>query len=618
MSDYAIGVDLGTTYSAAAALRDGRLEVEELGERIASVASVLWFRDDDRVVVGEAAVRRAESEPGRMAREFKRRFGDPVPLMVAGRPMSADALTALLLRWIVDKVTQQEGGAPAGVGVAHPANWGPYKVDLLEHVVRAARLDHAVLISEPQAAAESHATATQVDVGDVVAVYDLGGGTFDAAVLQRRETGFELVGRAAGIERLGGIDFDEAVFEHVRQFIGPRLTSVDYEDPLVAGALLRLREECTRAKEMLSSDTEVIVPVTLPDLHTSVRLTRGEFEDMIRPRVAATIETLSQAISSAGLTPAQLSKVLLVGGSSRIPLVSLMASTELGRPVALDTHPKHAVAMGSAHLAKRGAPVGASSAARSGPRPDAAGPPTRELPLPESETPQSPGKPQSPGPPLAAAAAPGAGREPPLSWDQWKARTATPTPSSRPRRTSRRRRWLIPAVLLSVLLVGGAIAAALVAGLPSRDNARPAPAADAFTSDELRQFAGGLLDAPGATCAPSAEQGQRQAVDCHWDNGVRGRFFLSGDRQGLDDVRSRSLNDAGTVPGSFFRDPAGWKMAQPGAPAVRQGDYAQYVLEKTRSANIYYDQESTFAWGVLWLPSGDQKVLRDFWLNGTT
>lgn len=610
MSDYAIGVDLGTTYSAAAALRDGRLEVEELGERIASVASVLWFRDDDRVVVGEAAVRRAESEPGRMAREFKRRFGDPVPLMVAGRPMSADALTALLLRWIVDKVTQQEGGAPAGVGVAHPANWGPYKVDLLEHVVRAARVDHAVLISEPQAAAESHATATQVDVGDVVAVYDLGGGTFDAAVLQRREAGFELVGRAAGIERLGGIDFDEAVFEHVRQFIGPRLTNVDYEDPLVAGALLRLREECTRAKEILSSDTEVIVPVTLPDLHTSVRLTRGEFEDMIRPSVAATIETLAQAISSAGLTPAQLSKVLLVGGSSRIPLVSLMASTELGRPVALDTHPKHAVAMGSAHLATRGAPVGASTSARSGTRPDAAGPPTRALPLPGPETPQSPNSPQSPGAPQPGVPPSGAGREPPLSWEQWKART--PTPSSRPRRTSRRRWWLISTVLL---LVGGAIAAALVVGLPSRDNARTA--ADAFPSDELRQFAGGLLNAPGASCAPSAEKGQRQAVDCHWDNGVRGRFFLAADRPGLDDVRNRSLNDTGTVPGSFLRDPAGWKMTQPGAPAVRQGEYAQYVLEKTRSANIYYDQESTLAWAVLWLPSGNQDELRDFWSKGT-
>lgn len=78
MSDYVVGVDLGTTYSAAAVLWDGRLEVVELGERIASVASVLWFRDDGRIVVGEAAVRRAEVEPGRMAREFKRRFGEPI------------------------------------------------------------------------------------------------------------------------------------------------------------------------------------------------------------------------------------------------------------------------------------------------------------------------------------------------------------------------------------------------------------------------------------------------------------------------------------------------------------------------------------------------------------
>ncbi|MCA1670744.1 MAG: Hsp70 family protein, partial [Actinobacteria bacterium] len=421
MSDYVVGVDLGTTYSAAAVLRDGRLEVVELGERIASVASVLWFRDDDRVVVGEAAVRRAESEPGRMAREFKRRFGDPVPLMVAGRPMSADALTARLLRWVIDAVTRHEGGEPAGVGVAHPANWGPYKVDLLAQAVRAARVDHAVLISEPHAAAESHASAAQVDVGDMVGVYDLGGGTFDAAVLRRTESGFDLIGRAEGIERLGGIDFDEAVFEHGRRVLGSGLTGLDHEDPVVAGALLRLREECARAKEALSSDTEAIIPVALPDLHTSVRLTRGEFEEMIRPSVAATIDTLSRAINSADLTSAQLSKVLLVGGSSRIPLVSLMVSAELGCPVALDTHPKHAVAMGSAYLARSGVPAAAPIPARSGTRTATSGPPTRELPLQIPERPHSAGQPPQPPP--------DARRDSPLSWDQWKARTSTPPPS---------------------------------------------------------------------------------------------------------------------------------------------------------------------------------------------
>ncbi|MGH3913159.1 MAG: Hsp70 family protein, partial [Pseudonocardiaceae bacterium] len=344
---YVVGVDLGTTYTAAAVLRrddqpgvdpgrdgrerDGRVEVVELGDRVASVASVLWFRDDHGLVVGEAAVRRAESEPGRVAREFKRRFGDPVPIMVAGTPISADALTARLLRWVVDVVTEQEGGEPAVVGVTHPANWGPYKLDLLAQAVRLAGVSHARFVSEPHAAAESHATASRVPAGDVVAVYDLGGGTFDAAVLRRSDSGFELLG-ADGIERLGGIDFDEAVFGHVREVIGPGLTALDQADPVVAQASARLRDDCARAKEALSSDTEVSIPVALPGLHTTVRLCRGEFEEMIRPIVASTIDTLARAITSAGLTPAQVSKVLLVGGSSRIPLVSLMIGAELGCP----------------------------------------------------------------------------------------------------------------------------------------------------------------------------------------------------------------------------------------------------------------------------------------------
>lgn len=295
-----------------------------------------------------------------------------------------------------------------------------------------------------------------------------------------------------------------------------------------------------------------------------------------------------------------------------------MVSAELGCPVALDTHPKHAVAMGAAHLASCGAPVAAPIPAGSAARLDAAGPPpTRELP-PTSEPP-----PPAAAPPAVADRpphpAPEARPDAPLSWDEWKARTATPPPSSGLRRASRRRVWLIPAVLLGLLLVGGAVAIALAVGLPARDR-EPAPREDAFQSDALQQFAAPLLAAPGASCAPASERdskGQREAVDCRWDNGMRGRFYLAADRSGLDQVREVFLSSAGTVPDSFTRAAAGWNRAQPGAPGTRQGEYSQYVLANDNSANIYFDQESTLCWGVLWLPSGDQQTLRDFWLKVT-
>ncbi|MGH4026911.1 MAG: DUF6777 domain-containing protein, partial [Pseudonocardiaceae bacterium] len=534
---YVVGVDLGTTYTAAAVVRDGRVEVVELGDRVASVASVLWFRDDHGLVVGEAAVRRAESEPGRVAREFKRRFGDPVPIMVAGTPISADALTARLLRWVVDEVVEQEGGEPAVVGVAHPANWGPYKLDLLAQAVRLAGVTQTTFVSEPHAAAESHASAARVAGGDVVVVYDLGGGTFDAAVLQRSDEGFELLG-AEGIERLGGIDFDEAVFNHVRQALGPDLAALDQHEPVVAQALARLRDDCARAKEALSSDTEVSIPVALPAVHTTVRLTRGEFEDMIRPIVASTIDTVSRAISSAGLTPAGVSKVLLVGGSSRIPLVSLMISTELGCPVALDTHPKHAVAMGLARLAAQGpaavdsaghqdsAGVGARAGAGAG------GSPIPPPPMPTAnsaqtehtaEPPDSPGLPYSAGPSSAPAAAdiaatdpltlpdPGAAEEvrpaaetrQAAGWtdDRVGAPALPPQRDDRPR-PSRVKRLVVAALLvivaagLATVLLDSFKPAAAEVFLEPRD----APVPDPFTPD--------VADPGNPTTVPSPDLGR--------------------------------------------------------------------------------------------------------------
>src|SRR5690606_18427820 len=109
----------------------------------------------------------------------------------------------------------RQGGAPSSIAIAHPANWGRYKLDLLDQAVRRADLDHVVLVTEPEAAAIHYATLERLEPGATVAVYDLGGGTFDVAVLRKTEGGFQLLGEPEGIERLGGIDFDEAVFRHV-------------------------------------------------------------------------------------------------------------------------------------------------------------------------------------------------------------------------------------------------------------------------------------------------------------------------------------------------------------------------------------------------------------------
>lgn len=400
---YALGVDLGTTYTAAAIRRGDRLEIADLGTRSATIPSVVYLREDEQVLIGEAATRRGATDPGRLAREFKRRMGDTTPILLGGVPYSVDGLMARLLRAAVAQVTERQGEAPSAIAVTHPANWGPYKLDLLVQAVRRADLDDVVFVAEPQAAAVHYATQERLEPGAIVAVYDLGGGTFDVAVLRKTDSGFELIGQPEGIERLGGVDFDEAVFRHVTQSIGGSLGALDPDDPVAQAAVSRLRDECVSAKEALSSDTEVSIPVLLPNVQTEVRLTRAEFEAMVRPALADTLVVLNRSLRSAGVTADGLHSVLLVGGSSRIPLVAQLASAELGRPVALDVHPKHSVAMGAALLAGGGVglPAGdvSTPTTTSAPTQTAAVPVRADVPAPAAPPPspiESPSPPTTP------------------------------------------------------------------------------------------------------------------------------------------------------------------------------------------------------------------------------
>ena len=285
---YVLGIDVGTTFTAAAVMAEGRAEIVQLGLRAASVPSVV-FIDGDTVLTGDPAVRRGVRNPDHIAREFKRRFGDPVPLLIGAAPLSAESVFARLVRATVETVVQRQGGDPDAVAVTHPANWGPYKLELLRQALEMADLGSASTLTEPEAAAIQYASLERVPAGDVVAVYDLGGGTFDAAVLAKSDDGFRILGTPAGVERLGGVDFDQAVMAHVTRAVAPALDDIDATDPAITVTLARLHQECVDAKEALWADTETSIPVSLPGLETEVRLTRAEFEAMIRVPLGETI-----------------------------------------------------------------------------------------------------------------------------------------------------------------------------------------------------------------------------------------------------------------------------------------------------------------------------------------
>ena len=493
---YALGIDLGTTFTAAAVHRDGRAEICPLGTRSAAVPTVVLLREDGETVTGEAAGRRGLAAPDRVAREFKRRLGDPTPVLLGGTPFSAEALMSRVLRAVVADVARREGGAPARVCVTHPANWGPFKTDLLRQAVRSAGLHDVLLTTEPEAAAVFYARQQRVPDGAVVAVYDLGGGTFDAAVLRKTGGGFTILGRPEGIDQLGGIDVDAAVLGHVVRALGGAWEELDEDDPAVVAATARLREECVAAKEALSADTDTTVPVLLPGLVTQVRLTRAELEGMVRPALQDTLDALDRALRSAGVAPAELDAVLLVGGASRMPLVAQLVGAGLGRPVAVDAHPKHAVALGASWLAAGAAadlPVAAQATRRATP------PPTGDLRRADpTEIPPPPADP-TPTPAFGTGLA-GAVKAATTSGAMSGARsgaTSGATGSPAARRTGR----TLVAVLVAAAVLGAGAGA--VAAFGGRDGA---PGAGGTLTTAPRTTPGTPRTTPGTPRTPATSR----------------------------------------------------------------------------------------------------------------
>jgi YVTN family beta-propeller protein len=365
--EYDLGVDLGTTFVAAAISRGGRVEMCTLGHQTVISPAVVYVNEANELIFGEAAERRWLSYPDRVERGFKRRLGDPTPVVLGGAPHPVIALMAAQLRDVLDIVAKAEGGPPARVALTCPATWGPYRRELFDEVPQLAGLHDHVVLTEPEAAAVYYGASRILGEGDTVAVYDLGGGTFDATVLRKSDGMVQVVGDPEGMERLGGIDFDDAIIQWINHRYDGALAELDLSEPESVAALAELRRECVQAKEALSVYTETSIPVLLPNRQFFARLSRDEFEGMIRAPIESTIGTLVRTVKAAQVQVNELTAVLLVGGSSRIPLIERMITEETGRPTTTDTHPKYAVALGAAMTASlRPVAVGAGPTRPSG------------------------------------------------------------------------------------------------------------------------------------------------------------------------------------------------------------------------------------------------------------
>ena len=351
---YGLGVDVGTVFTTAAIARSpGRAEVVLLGERAASVPSVVFAGADGVLVAGELAALRARSEPGRAAREVKRRLGDPTPLVLGGAPYAPTALLAAVVRNVVDTVTAAEGSAPARVVLSYPASWGPYRREDFAEVALLSGIEDAITVPEPVAAAACYPD------DQVVLLYDLGGGTFDAAVVR----GDTLLGEPQGIDPAGGEPFDAAVYSYVDELTGRAASALDPAGP----AAVLLWRDCRLAKEALSRRAQAAIPVWGTGGYTEVTLSRAELERRIAPLVDATVEATQAALRSANVQPDAL---VLAGGSVRIPLVAERLTAEFNGPIRIGRHPEHTVALGAARIAAAGlgATETAAPAAAAAPR----------------------------------------------------------------------------------------------------------------------------------------------------------------------------------------------------------------------------------------------------------
>jgi molecular chaperone DnaK len=368
---YVLAVDVGTSFTAAAIAKNDQPVPESLplGLRGTAVPSVVYYPEEGPVLVGEAAERRGLDVPARVVREFKRRIGDSVPIAVGTLALPAEDIFATMARWVADRAEEREGAPPSEIIITHPAAWGGHRTTAVLAALAAKGLNNVTLISEPEAAALHYASQVRVEDGSTIAVYDLGGGTFDTAILKKAGNGrFDFLGSPDGIEGLGGADFDAAVLRYVASHTGEALAALDPEDPGALAALARLKRECVEAKEALSADSEANISVFLPGMQQQVRLVRSEFEAMIEEPIRETVDALERSLEQLGLEPADLSAVLLIGGSSRIPLVAQLISEQLDRPIAVDADPKSSICLGAAVAALRAA---AGSAA--GPADAAAG-----------------------------------------------------------------------------------------------------------------------------------------------------------------------------------------------------------------------------------------------------
>ncbi|MFE6871110.1 Hsp70 family protein [Kitasatospora sp. NPDC057692] len=367
MSDWSLAIDFGTCFTTAAVRAEpaGAVAAVEI-ENSRYLPSLVCLDDGDRLLTGRAAVQLAAQRPERAEQHPKRALLRQAAVLLDGREVATVDLAAAVLARAAGEARAQRGGTgPVRTVLTHPADWSPGDLGRLVEAAGRAGLDAPELLPEPVAAARFHAANAAVSApadggGDgPIAVYDLGGGTVDTAVLRREGGGFRAVA-VAGDPDFGGRDLDQALFELLRDRAldldpGPWRQLWADRTPAVAHQRAQLARELTLAKESLSSTGTVYLAV--PGYPEPFVVQGGEYRAAVTPALTASVGLLERTVTRAGLTPAELGAVVLCGAASRTPPVADLVAARMGRIPDLAADPKAAVALGA--LTEPPAPVGA-------------------------------------------------------------------------------------------------------------------------------------------------------------------------------------------------------------------------------------------------------------------
>ena len=344
-----IGIDLGTTNSCVAILEGGEPVVIANAEGLRTTPSIVAFGKDAERIVGEPAKRQAVTNPDKTIMSIKRHMGTDYKVNIEGKGYTPQDISAMILQKLKADAEGYLGQTVTEAVITVPAYFTDAQRQATKDAGRIAGLDVKRIINEPTAAALAYGL-DKANLDQKILVFDLGGGTFDVSILEIGEGAFEVLA-TNGNNHLGGDDFDDAVINYIADDF-KRAEGVDLRQDKMS--LQRLKEACEKAKKELSSvmSTNINLPFITATAsgpkHLNVDLSRAKFDELTADLVEKTMEPTRKALADAGLNPSQIDRVLLVGGSSRMPAVQDAIKKFIGQDAHKGINPDECVAVGAA------------------------------------------------------------------------------------------------------------------------------------------------------------------------------------------------------------------------------------------------------------------------------